>query len=40
MILNILSGRNLLVYGDGKNIRDWIYVGDHNDAVWTIMQKG
>jgi dTDP-glucose 4,6-dehydratase len=40
MILNILSGKPLPVYGDGKNIRDWIYVEDHNRAVWTIMQKG
>jgi dTDP-glucose 4,6-dehydratase len=40
MILNILEGKNLPVYGDGKNIRDWIYVEDHNNAVWTILQKG
>jgi dTDP-glucose 4,6-dehydratase len=40
MILNMLNGKALPVYGDGKNIRDWIYVEDHNRAVWTIMQKG
>jgi len=40
MILNILEGKNLPVYGDGKNIRDWIFVDDHNSAVWTILQKG
>ena len=40
MILNMLEGKPLPVYGDGKNIRDWIYVEDHNSAVWTIMQKG
>ncbi|GMO53731.1 MAG: dTDP-glucose 4,6-dehydratase [Termitinemataceae bacterium] len=40
MILNILEGKNLPVYGDGKNIRDWIYVEDHNRAVWQIMQSG
>jgi dTDP-glucose 4,6-dehydratase len=40
MILNMLEGKALPVYGDGKNIRDWIYVEDHNRAVWTIMQKG
>jgi dTDP-glucose 4,6-dehydratase len=40
MILNILDGKELPVYGDGKNIRDWIYVEDHNDAVWTIMKDG
>jgi len=40
MILNMLEGKPLPVYGDGKNIRDWLYVEDHNNAVWTIMQKG
>jgi dTDP-glucose 4,6-dehydratase len=40
MILNMLEGKALPVYGDGKNIRDWIYVEDHNSAVWEIMQRG
>jgi dTDP-glucose 4,6-dehydratase len=40
MILNMLEGKPLPVYGDGKNIRDWIYVEDHNSAVWEIMQNG
>jgi dTDP-glucose 4,6-dehydratase len=40
MIMNILENKLLPVYGDGKNIRDWVYVDDHNNAVWTIMQKG
>jgi dTDP-glucose 4,6-dehydratase len=40
MILNMLEGKSLPVYGDGKNIRDWIYVEDHNDAVWEIMKRG
>jgi dTDP-glucose 4,6-dehydratase len=40
MILNMLEGRPLPVYGDGKNIRDWVFVEDHNSAVWTIMRKG
>jgi dTDP-glucose 4,6-dehydratase len=40
MILNIFEGKPLPVYGDGKNIRDWLYVEDHCDAVWTIMQNG
>jgi len=40
MILNILQGKALPVYGDGKNIRDWIYVEDHNRAVWQVMQGG
>ena len=40
MILNMLEGKPLPVYGDGKNIRDWVYVEDHNEAVWTIMSHG
>ena len=40
MILNMLEGKSLPVYGDGKNIRDWIYVEDHNSAVWEIMRHG
>ncbi|MCL2270084.1 MAG: dTDP-glucose 4,6-dehydratase [Treponema sp.] len=40
MILNMLEGKPLPVYGDGKNIRDWLYVEDHNAAVWVIMQNG
>ncbi|MCL2442171.1 MAG: dTDP-glucose 4,6-dehydratase [Treponema sp.] len=40
MILNMLEKKPLPVYGDGKNIRDWLYVEDHNSAVWTIMQNG
>ena len=40
MILNMLEGKALPVYGDGKNIRDWIYVEDHNAAVWEIMKEG
>ena len=40
MILNALEGKPLPVYGDGKNVRDWLYVRDHCDAIWTIMQRG
>jgi len=40
MITNIRDGKNLPVYGDGKNIRDWIHVEDHNRAVWLILNKG
>jgi len=40
MILNMLEGKPLPVYGDGRNIRDWLYVEDHNEAVWMIMQNG
>jgi dTDP-glucose 4,6-dehydratase len=36
----MLSGKPLPVYGDGKNIRDWLFVEDHNHAVWNVMQNG
>ena len=40
MILNIQEGKPLPVYGDGRYIRDWLYVEDHNRAIWTIMRNG
>ena len=40
MILNALEGKPLPVYGDGGNIRDWLFVTDHCRAVWRIMQQG
>lgn len=40
MIRNMRAGNPLPVYGDGKNIRDWLYVEDHNRAVWDIMRYG
>jgi len=40
MILNALEGKPLPVYGDGKNVRDWLYVRDHCVAIWDIMQRG
>lgn len=40
MILNIQGKKELPVYGDGKNIRDWLFVEDHNSAVWLILNKG
>jgi dTDP-glucose 4,6-dehydratase len=40
IIMNALEGKPLPVYGDGKNIRDWLYVTDHCDAIWKIMQAG
>jgi dTDP-glucose 4,6-dehydratase len=40
MILNMLEGKPLPVYGDGKNIRDWLYVVDHNAAIWLVMNNG
>jgi dTDP-glucose 4,6-dehydratase len=40
VILNGLDGRELPVYGDGQNIRDWLYVEDHARALLTIVEKG
>ena len=40
MILNAIEEKPLPVYGDGKNIRDWLYVDDHCSAIWEIIQHG
>jgi len=40
MILNMLEGRPLPVYGEGKNVRDWLYVEDHASAIWLVMRRG
>jgi dTDP-glucose 4,6-dehydratase len=40
MILNCMQGKALPVYGDGKQIRDWLYVEDHCEAVWQVLQHG
>jgi dTDP-glucose 4,6-dehydratase len=40
MILNALSGKSLPVYGEGSNVRDWIYVEDHCKAVKLVFEKG
>ena len=40
VILNALEGRELPVYGDGGNVRDWLYVTDHCSAIWMIMKQG
>lgn len=40
MIINSLNGKKLPVYGDGMNIRDWIYVIDHNKAIELVFEKG
>ncbi|WP_299573063.1 dTDP-glucose 4,6-dehydratase [uncultured Williamsia sp.] len=39
-ITNVLSGTRPKLYGAGTNVRDWIHVDDHNDAVWTIVERG
>ncbi|MEZ4485088.1 MAG: dTDP-glucose 4,6-dehydratase [Syntrophotaleaceae bacterium] len=40
IINNALNGKDLPVYGDGKNVRDWLYVEDHCSAILTVLQKG
>ncbi len=40
MLLNALEGKPLPVYGQGTNVRDWLYVDDHCEAIWTVMHKG
>lgn len=39
-ITNILSGIRPKLYGEGKNVRDWIHTNDHSSAVWAILTKG
>jgi dTDP-glucose 4,6-dehydratase len=40
MILNALEGKKLPVYGDGMNVRDWLFVGDHCSAIRTVLKGG
>jgi len=40
VILNALEGKALPVYGDGQQIRDWLYVEDHAAAIWLVLQRG
>ena len=40
MILNALEGKPLPVYGDGRQVRDWLYVEDHCEAIALVLQKG
>ncbi|MCB1956426.1 MAG: dTDP-glucose 4,6-dehydratase [Rhodocyclaceae bacterium] len=40
MIVNALAGRELPVYGDGRNVRDWLYVGDHCAAIRRVLEAG
>ena len=40
MINNALQGKKLPVYGDGKNVRDWLYVEDHAKAIDMVMEQG
>ncbi|WP_150120340.1 NAD-dependent epimerase/dehydratase family protein, partial [Sulfitobacter sp. HI0021] len=40
VILNALAGRDIPIYGDGANVRDWLYVEDHADALLRVLQEG
>ncbi|MAQ36038.1 MAG: dTDP-glucose 4,6-dehydratase [Thioclava sp.] len=40
VILNALAGKPLPIYGDGSNVRDWLYVEDHADALLLVLKKG
>ncbi len=40
MVINALSDKKLPVYGKGENVRDWLYVGDHCEAIDAILQRG
>ncbi|MBI3495576.1 dTDP-glucose 4,6-dehydratase [Candidatus Berkelbacteria bacterium] len=39
-ITNLLEGKQVPLYGDGRNVREWIYVRDHSRAVWLVAGKG
>ncbi len=40
MILNALEGKPLPIYGRGLNVRDWLFVEDHCDAIWAVVERG
>ena len=40
IILNAQEGKQLPIYGDGQQVRDWLYVEDHCRAIWTVIKKG
>jgi dTDP-glucose 4,6-dehydratase len=40
MIANAINGRSLPIYGDGQQIRDWLFVEDHCDAIWNVLRHG
>jgi dTDP-glucose 4,6-dehydratase len=39
-VTNLLEGKKIPLYGDGMNVRDWLYVEDHCDAIWTVLRNG
>ena len=40
MLINALNGKKLPLYGDGKNVRDWLYVEDHCRALELVLERG
>jgi len=39
-LLNAVEGKDIPIYGDGGNVRDWLYVEDHCDGIWTVFERG
>jgi dTDP-glucose 4,6-dehydratase len=39
-VTNLIEGKKIPLYGDGMNVRDWLYVEDHCDAIWTVLKMG
>jgi dTDP-glucose 4,6-dehydratase len=39
-VTNLMEGKQVPLYGDGLNVRDWLYVEDHCEAIWTVLNKG
>ena len=39
-VTNLIEGKKVPLYGDGLNVRDWLYVEDHCDAIWTVLNRG
>ena len=39
-VTNLIEGKKVPLYGDGQNVRDWLHVEDHNEAVLTVLKKG
>jgi dTDP-glucose 4,6-dehydratase len=39
-VTNLMEGKKVPLYGDGMNVRDWLYVDDHCEAIWAVLNKG
>ena len=39
-VTNLIEGKKVPLYGDGMNVRDWLYVEDHCEAIWAVLNKG